>query len=78
MEIMGMVRMVFRVVDLAWDSPYTWLLTAVLVDLGYYWWVPSCAVLQCYCSVGTFRAEKSYEPGEPGSGTLWESGEHFN
>jgi len=27
----------YRVVDLAWDSPYTWLLTAVLVDLGYYW-----------------------------------------
>ena len=24
-------------VDLPWDSPYTWLLTALLVDCGYYW-----------------------------------------
>merc|ERR1719495_1613419 len=27
----------YRVVDLPWDSVWTWVLTAVLVDLGYYW-----------------------------------------
>ena len=27
----------FRLVDLPWNSPWTWILTAVLVDLGYYW-----------------------------------------
>ena len=26
-----------RLVDLPWNSPWTWILTAVLVDLGYYW-----------------------------------------
>ena len=29
-----------RLVDLPWNSPWTWVLTAVLVDLGYYWWDP--------------------------------------
>ena len=23
--------------DLAWDSPLTWVAAAVLIDLGYYW-----------------------------------------
>lgn len=27
----------YRVVELPWSSPWTWLLTALLVDLGYYW-----------------------------------------
>jgi len=27
----------YRLVDLPWNSPWTWILTAVLVDLGYYW-----------------------------------------
>jgi len=27
----------YRLVDLPWNSPWTWVLTAVLVDLGYYW-----------------------------------------
>merc|ERR1719357_1761367 len=27
----------YRVVDLPWNSVWTWVLTAVLVDLGYYW-----------------------------------------
>ena len=27
----------YRLVDLAWDSVITWVLAAVLVDLGYYW-----------------------------------------
>merc|ERR1719383_708 len=27
----------YRVVDLPWDSVWTWVLTAVLLDLGYYW-----------------------------------------
>jgi len=27
----------YRLVDLPWSSPWTWVLTAVLVDLGYYW-----------------------------------------
>merc|ERR1719450_474397 len=27
----------YRLTSLAWDSPLTWLLTAVLLDLGYYW-----------------------------------------
>ena len=31
-----------RLVDLPWNSPWTWVLTAVLVDLGYYWWESSC------------------------------------
>ena len=29
---------VSRVVELPWSSPWTWLLTALLVDLGYYWY----------------------------------------
>merc|ERR1711971_141947 len=29
----------YRLVDLPWNSPWTWIITAVLVDLGYYWWV---------------------------------------
>ena len=37
LSMISMGILVLRVVDLAWDSPYTWLLTAVLVDLGYYW-----------------------------------------
>ena len=27
----------YRMVDLPWDSVVTWILTAVLLDLGYYW-----------------------------------------
>lgn len=27
----------YRLVDLAWDSVTTWVLAALLVDLGYYW-----------------------------------------
>ena len=27
----------YRLVDLPWDSFITWILTAVLLDLGYYW-----------------------------------------
>lgn len=27
----------YRLTSLAWDSPVTWLVTAVLLDLGYYW-----------------------------------------
>ena len=27
----------YRVTSLAWDSVVTWVVTAVLVDLGYYW-----------------------------------------
>merc|ERR1711971_1280274 len=27
----------YRLVDLPWNSPWTWIITAVLVDLGYYW-----------------------------------------
>ena len=26
-----------RVMDLAWNSIWTWLFAAVLTDLGYYW-----------------------------------------
>ena len=26
-----------RLIDVALDSPLAWLLTALLVDLGYYW-----------------------------------------
>ena len=26
-----------RIVDLAWDSLWTWIIAAVLTDLGYYW-----------------------------------------
>ena len=27
----------YRIADLAWDSAITWILAALLVDLGYYW-----------------------------------------
>jgi len=27
----------YRILDLPWESPATWILAAVLVDLGYYW-----------------------------------------
>ena len=27
----------YRIMDLAWDSLWTWLIAAVLTDLGYYW-----------------------------------------
>ena len=27
----------YRLVNLAWDSPVTWVVAALLIDLGYYW-----------------------------------------
>ena len=27
----------YRLVDLAWDSTYTWLAAALALDCGYYW-----------------------------------------
>ena len=27
----------FNIVTLPWDSPWTWILTLLGVDLGYYW-----------------------------------------
>lgn len=32
----------WRIVELPWDSPYTWYLTLLGVDLGYYWVHRAC------------------------------------
>ncbi|ODM94028.1 Alkylglycerol monooxygenase, partial [Orchesella cincta] len=32
----------YRLVELPWDSPYTWYLAAIGVDLGYYWVHRAC------------------------------------
>ena len=37
LSIYSYVHEHYRVMDLPWDSPVTWVITAVLVDLGYYW-----------------------------------------
>lgn len=37
LSIYAWVHTHYRIVDLPWDSTWTWVLTAVLVDLGYYW-----------------------------------------
>ena len=37
LSIYSYVHEHYRVMDLPWDSAVTWVITAVLVDLGYYW-----------------------------------------
>ena len=37
LSIYSYVHEHYRVTDLPWDSAVTWVITAVLVDLGYYW-----------------------------------------
>ena len=37
LSIYSYVHEHYRIVDIPWDSPATWLVAAVLVDCGYYW-----------------------------------------
>jgi len=37
LSIYSYVHEHYRILELPWDSPITWVTTAVLVDLGYYW-----------------------------------------
>ena len=34
--IMKTMVLIYSQVDLGWDSPLTWVLTAIFLDLGYY------------------------------------------
>ena len=40
----------YSLVSLPWDSPLTWLATALLLDLGYYWYlfITICHYLHIY------------------------------
>ena len=51
----------YRVVDLAWDHVSTWILAAVLVDLGYYWFHRASHEIALLWSVHQVGTKKTFE-----------------